>query len=82
MTGAPTLDSEMGASREGATGVLGERTWLTAVGDPSRSSTLRAALRRDPTPGRARLQPCRKQPRPKDVTALPKARVERIARND
>ena len=30
----PTLDSEMGASREGATGVPGERTWLAGVGEP------------------------------------------------
>ena len=36
----------MGASREGATGVPGERTWLAGLGDRSRPSTLRAALRR------------------------------------
>jgi hypothetical protein len=41
MPGAPTLDSEMGAGREGATGVPGER----AVGDRSRPSTPADALR-------------------------------------
>ncbi len=40
MPGAPTLNSEMGASREGATGVPGERTWLAGVGNRSRPSTL------------------------------------------
>jgi len=68
MPRAPTLDSEMGASREGATGVPGERTWLAGVGNRSRSSTLPDALRRDP----AQLQ--RRHPPRIPIAALQQVR--------
>jgi hypothetical protein len=48
MPGGPTLDSEMGASREDATG----------VGDRSRSSTLRYVLHRPNHPHSRRVLCC------------------------
>jgi hypothetical protein len=56
--GAPTLDSEMGAAREGATGVPGERTWLAGVGYRSRPSTLADALLRPNHPHSRRVLCC------------------------
>jgi hypothetical protein len=67
--GAPTLDSEMGASREGATGVPGERTWLAGVGDrgPRRADLARWGGRPLPLLHSSR----RSTPRPHEAATPP-----------